>query len=176
MVVEIAGFPVRLRTRDRSLRRSLQDRYRHFLASPSDLVADFTIDVVSDPPCTEDADLDVGVDGATWRMKRGDFDASWDAATGLGRIRQTGNPYSTDSVLRIVHSVLLARAGGLLIHASSLVLDDRAFLFTGPSGSGKTTIASLAPPRSVLLTDEISCVRWTPQGWFAFGTPFAGEL
>jgi hypothetical protein len=176
VVIDIAGFPVGLGTTDRPLARSLQDRYRHFLTSHSSLAADFVIDVVADPPCGENAELDVRVDGSTWRMTRGDFDASWNAASGCGRIRQTRNPYSTDSVLRIVHSVLLSRERGLLVHASSLVLEERAFLFTGPSGSGKTTIASLAPSAAVLLTDEISCVRSTPRGWLAYGTPFAGEL
>jgi hypothetical protein len=105
-----------------------------------------------------------------------DFDAWWDAATRRGRIRQTCNPYSTDSVLRIVLSALLCRERGFLLHASSVVLDDRAFVFTGLSGAGKTTIASLAPAGAILLTDEISCLRSTPRGWLAHGTPFAGEL
>ena len=34
---------------------------------------------------------------------------------------------------------------GFLLHASSVVRDGRAFLFTGPSGAGKTTIVRHAP-------------------------------
>ena len=52
----------------------------------------------------------------------------------------------------------------------------RAFLFAGASGVGKTTISRLAPPDVTLLTDEISYVRRQDEGYFAFGTPFTGEL
>ena len=52
----------------------------------------------------------------------------------------------------------------------------RAFLFSGVSGAGKTTIASLAPQDAKLLTDEISYVRKTTEGYTACGTPFTGEL
>ena len=75
-----------------------------------------------------------------------------------GSIRQSANPYSIDSVLRIVHTLLLARAGRFSLHASSAVRNGRAFLFAGVSGAGKTTIARLAPPDAMLLTDEISYV------------------
>src|SRR5713226_8803249 len=91
-----------------------------------------------------------------WTLQRGDFRAEWDAGTRRGWIRQTLNPYAIDSVLRIVHTLVLAADGGFLLHASSAVRDGRAVLFTGPSGSGKTTIARLAPPDVTLLTDEIS--------------------
>jgi hypothetical protein len=91
-------------------------------------------------------------------------------------VRQTANPYSIDAVLRILHSLLLAREGGFLLHAASAIRNRRAFLFSGVSGAGKTTISSLAPTDATLLTDEISYVRKTTQGYEACGTPFAGEL
>ena len=68
-------------------------------------------------------------------------------------------PYAIDSVLRIVHTLLLSAEGGFLLHASSVVRNGRAFLFTGPSGAGKTTIVGLAPHDVTVLTDEISYVR-----------------
>ena len=93
-----------------------------------------------------------------------------------GSIRQTVNPYSVDSVLRIVHSLILANERGFLLHASSVIRNGRAFLFSGVSGAGKTTISRLAPPDVVLLTDEISYIRHKSDGYRAYGTPFAGEL
>ena len=66
--------------------------------------------------------------------------------------------------------------GWFLLHAASAVRNGRAFLFSGVSEAGKTTISRLAPPDVTLLTDEISYVRPGPQGFLAFGTPFAGEL
>jgi hypothetical protein len=37
-------------------------------------------------------------------------------------------------------------------------------------------MARLAPARATLLTDEVSYVRKLPEGYFAYGTPFVGEL
>ena len=109
-------------------------------------------------------------------MDRGDFRAELNPSTARGRVEQTTNPYSLDSVLRIVHTLLLARKGGFLVHASSAIRNGRAFLFSGVSGAGKTTMARLAPPDAALLTDEISYVMRQDDGYFAIGTPFFGEL
>lgn len=174
MVVDVAGIPVQLSATDAPLRALLLDRYRNFLTPGAAPAVRLDVEVVDE--CLAIPDLAVQARGAFWRIVRGDFEAEWDSATGMGRIRQTRNPYSTDSVLRILHSVLLAGEHGFLLHASSLVLDGRAYVFTGPSGAGKTTIARFAPAHAVLLTDEISCVRQASGEWRAYGTPFAGEL
>jgi len=79
-------------------------------------------------------------------MERGDFRARWNPETHQGRIRQSANPYSIDSVLRIVHTLVLARNGGFLLHASSGIRNGKAFLFSGLSEAGKTTMARLRPP------------------------------
>jgi len=106
-----------------------------------------------------DQDLSVRRESGRWVMERGDFRAEWEPQCHRGWVRQTANPYAIDGVLRILHSLILAREGGFLVHAASAVRDGRAFLFAGVSGSGKTTLARLAPPDVTLLTDEISYVR-----------------
>ncbi len=92
-------------------------------------------------------------------MERGDFRAEWDPETKRGWVRTSVNQYSIDGVLRILHSLILAREGGLLVHGASAVRNGRAFVFAGISGAGKTTISLLAPPDVTLLTDEISYIR-----------------
>jgi hypothetical protein len=78
--------------------------------------------------------------------------------------------------MRIVHSLILSERGGFLLHAASGICDGGAYLFSGVSGAGKTTMTRLAPPNITLLTDEISYLRPSADGYAAFGTPFAGEL
>ena len=74
-----------------------------------------------------------------------------------------------------MYTLILSTQGGFLLHASSVIRNGRAFLFTGPSGAGKSTIVGLAPDDVVVLTDEISYVRRSGDQYLAFGTPFAGE-
>ena len=124
-----------------------------------------------------DADLEVRFEEDGWHMRRGDFVAQWDPATLRGAVRQAAYPYALDSVIRIIHSLVLAKTGGgFLLHAASAVSNGSAFLFSGVSGAGKTTISRLAPSDATLLTDEISYIRRTGADYQAFGTPFAGEL
>jgi hypothetical protein len=176
VVVEIGGLPIRLRCSDRNFVRKIEERYSGFLNPSSDATFDFEIEVA--PPGTECGDEDVNVQckSGRWLMERGDFRAEWNPATSRGWIRQTTNPFSLDSVLRIVHTLLLARKGGFLLHASSAIRNGRAFLFSGVSGAGKTTMARLAPPDAALLTDEISYVLRREASYYAVGTPFYGEL
>jgi hypothetical protein len=124
-------------------------------------VSNFQLEVELVPPgmVSDAEEARVRLEGRRWVMERGDFRAEWDPERRQGWVRQSPNPYSIDSVLRILHSLLLAREGGFLVHAASAIRNGRAFLFAGVSGAGKTTISRLAPPDVVLLTDEISYVR-----------------
>jgi hypothetical protein len=176
VVVEIGGLPIRLRCDNLDFLRQIQDRYAGYVSSASDATFDFEIHLA--PPGTESGNEDVQVtwESGHWLMRRGDFRAEWNPSDSRGRIEQTINPYSLDSVLRIVHTLLLAREGGFLLHASSAIRNGRAFLFSGVSGAGKTTMARLAPADAVMLTDEISYVTRKDSRYFAVGTPFYGEL
>jgi len=176
VVVEIGGLPIRLRCDNPAFVRQIQERYAGFTGSSDEAGFDFEIELA--PPGTRSRDEDVRViwDSGRWLMQRGDFHAEWNPSTARGRIQQTLNPYSLDSVLRIVHTLLLAQKGGFLLHASSAIRNGRAFLFSGVSGAGKTTMARLAPPDAALLTDEISYVTRQEGRYFAVGTPFFGEL
>jgi len=178
IAVEIGGMPILLRTRDESFRDLLARRYEGFVGSTACPSFEFDVDLVAPSAMESDSPGDVRVDmhEGMWRLRRGDFQAEWDPRAGRGHIRQSANPYSIDSVLRIVHSLILARKGGFLLHAASAVRNGRAFLFSGVSGAGKTTISRLAPPNVTLLTDEVSYIRPDRDGYRACGTPFAGEL
>lgn len=176
VVVEIGGLPIRLRSHNPAFIRQIQERYAGYTDTANRPHFDFDIELA--PPGTESGDEELRVmwNSGRWLMERGDFRAEWNPSTARGRIEQTMNPYSLDSVLRIVHTLLLARKGGFLVHASSAIRNGRAFLFAGVSGAGKTTMARLAPPDAALLTDEISYVTRQDEGYFAVGTPFFGEL
>jgi hypothetical protein len=172
--VEIGGIPIALSTGDEGFLDLLRQRYDGFLSS-SRPEFELEFDLTSSGLASDD-DVRVRRDGDDWLIERGDFHARWDPRSGRGSVRQNANPYSLDSVLRILHSLILAQRGGFLLHAASAICAGRAYLFSGVSGAGKTTMTRLAPADITLLTDEISYLRPSPDGYSAFGTPFAGEL
>ncbi len=197
VVVEIGGVAIALRTDSPEFARMVEERYMGFVLQgigPITSQIQFDIELRDSDRRDSSAlafdehgseiehdaeiedDLEVACRGSVWHMRRGDFNAEWDSRSGRGCIRQAVNPYSLDSVLRIVHSLVLARRGEFLVHAASAIRNGRAFLFAGVSGAGKTTISRLAPADATLLTDEISYVRKNGSGYDAHGTPFAGEL
>src|SRR5690349_17774090 len=177
VVVDIGNLPILLRSDDAQLREMLQRRYRGFLAS--DRMPQFQLQIELHEGQQEpdaDADVEVRRSGDGWALRRGDFAATWVNRSGCGRVLQSRNPYAIDSVLRILHSLLLASRGGFLLHSASAIRNGKAFLFAGVSEAGKTTISRLAPSDVTLLTDEISYVRRREHDYTAFGTPFTGEL
>ncbi len=176
VVIEIGGLPIEVRTTDHAFERILRDRYGDYIRQAS--APEFVLSVqIKNPDASDpDADAEVWLEGGEWKMSRGDFCATWDPAARHGQVSQTANPYSIDSVLRILHTLLLAPQGGFLVHASSAVRNGKAFLFSGVSEAGKTTMARLAPQDVALLTDEASYVRKVDGRYLAYGTPFAGDF
>jgi len=175
VTVEIGGIPILLRSDDAEFRWMVEQRYASFVNTCFEPRYQFEIDL-RPPAEPSDEDAHVTRDGRLWRFERGDFRAEWDPQLCRGWVRQTPNPYSIDTILRIVHSLVLAEEGGFLVHAASAVRSGSAYIFTGVSGAGKTTISRLAPENVAVLTDEISYVRRGRNGYRAYGTPFAGEL
>lgn len=175
-VVEIGGVPIRLLTDDASFLNLMEERYAGYLRPDDDTSIDVTVQLVPAGRISEEEDVRVVRKQDKWIAERADFHFEWDAKSGAGILKQSFNPYSVDGVLRILHTLLLARQGGFLLHAASAIRNGRAFLFFGRSGAGKTTIIRSAPADATLLTDEVSYVRREGQGYWAHGTPFTGEL
>ena len=172
--VEIGGIPISLATNHETFFDLLLKRYEAFLsASPAEFELEF--DIVEAGSVSDDG-VSVRRKDEEWQIERGDFLARWNPRTRAGCVRQNANAYSLDSVLRILHSLILAERGGFLLHAASAICEGNAYLFSGVSGAGKTTITRLAPHDVTLLTDEISYIRPGGVAYEAFGTPFAGEL
>src|SRR5579863_5206567 len=166
LAIDIGGVPVLVRTDSSEFADMLVERYGEFVSAEVSKT-DVTLEIrLQEPRDAEnqsedqyDRELTVSIERGLWVMERGDFRAEWNPETKRGWVRTSVNQYSIDGVLRILHSLILASQGGLLVHGASAVRNGRAFVFAGVSGTGKTTISRLAPPDVTLLTDEISYLR-----------------
>lgn len=68
---------------------------------------------------------------------------------------------------------------GMMLHASALIKDGKAYLFTAPSGTGKSTHTALwkeAFGETVqMLNDDKPAMRLENGVWYAYGTPWSGK-
>lgn len=73
----------------------------------------------------------------------------------------------------------LIHNSGLMLHASAVVVDDKAYLFSAPSGTGKSTHTKLwlqnFGERAYLLNDDKPALRLEDGVWYAYGTPWSGK-
>ena len=68
---------------------------------------------------------------------------------------------------------------GMLLHASAVVVDGWAYLFSAPCGTGKSTHTGLWQQvfgdRAVILNDDKPAIRLENGQWYAYGTPWSGK-
>lgn len=74
----------------------------------------------------------------------------------------------------------LLKYNGCLLHASSVVIDNEAYLFSAPCGTGKSTHTSLwmkylKDKNPYILNDDKPAIRIMEDGIYAYGTPFSGK-
>jgi hypothetical protein len=161
-------------------REGLIQRYAAFesVGGPVDLVVDVQAHPTfrnHAPAIREYPGMDARWDGDRYRFDRTDLAVALDARGSPARVEGTVRdvPAGLDSVLRASLSVLLPRRSTLLLHASGVVADGRAFLFVGKSGAGKSTAAALTGERR-LLSDDIVAVSVDGGLAVANSVPFTG--
>lgn len=78
----------------------------------------------------------------------------------------------------VLFTTLLARAAGVIVHASAILRDGRGWVFAGTHGAGKSTTAALFArrPDTVVLADDRVVLRRVDGVWKVFGTPWPGTV
>ena len=73
----------------------------------------------------------------------------------------------------------LIHFNGIMLHASCVVVDGIAYLFSAPSGTGKSTHTSLwlklFGDRAYILNDDKPAIRVLEDGIYVYGTPWSGK-
>jgi hypothetical protein len=175
--VEIAGTGCRLHCNDQFFSALLAARYADFpVTSGAALAVDVTVTAPAAPDVV-----------ATWsgpyaRVRGGDrsiaieglgFTAAFDERAGRGSITQPPDPEPLETLLTAVYASRLLSRGGCMLHAAAIVGRAGALVFFGPSGSGKTTVSELVGDG--VVTDEITAIRPTSQGYVVSSVPWRGR-
>lgn len=73
----------------------------------------------------------------------------------------------------------LLQHNGLLLHASAVELDGKAYLFSGPCGMGKSTHTRIWQQTfgsaAQVFNDDKPALRCLDGKWYAYGTPWCGK-
>ena len=100
-------------------------------------------------------------------------------------IRKIPNPnidYATGAYLlegKLFYKELISKYKGTMLHASAVVVDEKAYLFSAPCGTGKSTHTSkwleLFGDGAYILNDDKPAIRVLDDGIYAYGTPWSGK-
>jgi len=76
------------------------------------------------------------------------------------------------------HAIAVKRPIDLLLHASGVIHQGKAYLFTGASGAGKSTVCKLlaGDPSFSILHDEVIAISRDDNCFRAWSTPLRGEI
>lgn len=73
----------------------------------------------------------------------------------------------------------LVRFNGMMLHASAVEYEGKAYLFSGPCGTGKSTHTGLWTSTFgdgvKLFNDDKPALRRVDDCWYAYGTPWSGK-
>lgn len=74
----------------------------------------------------------------------------------------------------------LLKFDGMLLHASAVMMDGWAYLFSAASGTGKSTHTTLwrqvfGEDRALILNDDKPALRFENGRFYAYGTPWSGK-
>lgn len=71
----------------------------------------------------------------------------------------------------LLHSVLHCENSGILLHASSISIDNRGYTFIGKSGTGKTTITELIRSGEI-LSDDVTIIKHAKNRYMLYHSPW----
>ncbi len=81
--------------------------------------------------------------------------------------------FPTDQIL---FARLLADRGGIILHGSGLIFEEKGYLFVGHSDAGKTTLVKIFRHHALILNDDRIIVRKEDGKFYLYGTPWHGDL
>jgi len=169
----IADLTLEIDVKGERLRRQAEP-YRVEDDAPIDFTLDASEAIEADAPkIRKQAEMVERNDWEAIRMAQGgrDFDPN-DIVTTLDELEYVATG--------AVFLARLLRFNGIGLHASAVVYEDAAYLFSAQSGTGKSTHTQLwrrafGFDKTFILNDDKPSLRKIEGRWFAYGTPWSGK-
>ncbi|MBC8494621.1 glycosyltransferase [archaeon] len=89
-------------------------------------------------------------------------------------IKMPNSKYACGKALKMTFASILYDKQTIFLHASSIVRNNKGYVFCGEKGAGKSTIASLSD-KSAVLNDETTIIQKKNKQFFLYGNPLGGE-
>ena len=109
---------------------------------------------------------------------------TWNIRIEEEKYRRDAWPFLTEEEMVYIESgvqfyIGLLHFQGMMLHASSVAYEGRAYLFSAPCGTGKSTHAGLWQQvfgdSAQRFNDDKPALRRRQGKWFAYGTPWCGK-
>lgn len=97
----------------------------------------------------------------------------------LGLVAEDFHTYTVDNSIMVLYALATAHKSTLLMHASTVVNNGKAYLFLAPSGTGKSTHSQLWIRNIVgtkLLNDDNPVLVVEGENVIVYGSPWSGKL
>ena len=95
------------------------------------------------------------------------------------KIRKFTNPFLERTVIQRCMATELLNRNTILLHGSTIAVEDKAYLFTAPCGTGKSTHTRLwrevFGDRAVMVNDDKAFLKITESEALAYGSPWSGK-
>lgn len=95
------------------------------------------------------------------------------------RIRKFSEPFLERATIQRKIAVELVNRDTILLHGSTVGVDGAAYLFTAPCGTGKSTHTRFwrdtFGDRAIMVNDDKAFIKITPDGVYAYGSPWSGK-
>ncbi len=190
LVYSIGGVSFAFQISNPTIRRRLEQYYRHYTASGS---PDIHIEVKYEPGLKRPTLDSIIFQARNWKFgkiderfclifpDKGKYFYVGYLDTSMKKILL----YTKEPSGRIVenffpefwYSLLLPKTQSLMLHGCGVVGMKKAYLFLAASGGGKSTIAKLALKRGLkILNDETIVIRKEKRLYKIYGTPWSGNV
>lgn len=88
------------------------------------------------------------------------------------KIKYSISIFHFNIIMMLILQDLLKKYGGIILHASSNLINNRVYLFLAPNKTGKSTVSNFLSDKFKKITDDITIVRKIQKSYYAYQTPF----